>query len=178
VSRRPPPRRQLPANVRRAVPPATLVVLAAVGLGVLGASPVHALALGTAGLSAVLLWFGTGYAPDGTWPELPDPERHGARRDVAELGWGVVGKDGRVNGRAARRVGALAGRHLARHGVEGSLAAPAVAERAEPLVGRAVARGLHAHAAQGRLPTQRELQTWIEAVERLATQPPEEGTTR
>ena len=28
------------------------------------------------------------------------------------------------------------------------------------------------------LPTQRELQTWIEAVERLATQPPEEGTTR
>lgn len=175
---RPVPGRRAPAWVRRAAPPATLVVLAAVALGVLGASPAHAVALGAAALSAVLLWFGTGYAADGTWPELPDAERHGARRDVAELGWGVVGKDGRVNGRAARRAVALAERHLARQGVPGPLADPAVAERAEPLLGRAVARGAHACAARGHLPTQRELQTWIEAVERLATQPPDEGTTR
>ncbi|OLT52442.1 hypothetical protein BJF88_13865 [Cellulosimicrobium sp. CUA-896] len=97
---------------------------------------------------------------------------------MAELGWGVVGKDGRANGRAARRVGALAERHLARHGVRGPLAAPDVAESASPLLGRAVARGLHAHAARGRLPTQTELETWIDAVERLATQPPDERTTR
>jgi hypothetical protein len=177
VSRRSSARRRVPARVRRAAPPAALVVLATAGLVVVGASPAHGLALGAAGLSAVLLWFGTGYAADGAWPELPDAERHGARRDVAELGWGVVGKDGRANGRAARRVGELAERHLARNGVQGRLAEPGVAERAETLLGRGVARGLHAHAARGRLPTQGELQTWIEAVERLAAQPPDEGTT-
>ncbi|MFC8921899.1 hypothetical protein [Cellulosimicrobium sp. NPDC057127] len=178
MSRRPPARTHLPAPVRRAAPAATLVVLATAGLVTVGASPAHALALGAAGLSAVLLWFGTANAPDHTWPDLPDPERHGARRDVAELGWGVVGKDGRANGRATRRVRDLAERHLAHHGNPGDLADPDVARRAAPLLGHHVAHGLHTHATHGRLPTQHELHTWIDAVERLATQPPHEGTTR
>ncbi|WP_454043907.1 hypothetical protein [Cellulosimicrobium sp. Marseille-Q8652] len=170
---------RLPTILRRAAPPATLVVVAAVGLVVLGSSVAHALMLAAAALSALLLWHSAEYTGDGTWPRLPPTDRDGARRDVSDLGWAILGKDGRVTDRAARRVRALADHQLARHGVHGDLADPHVVARAAPLLGAPTAHALHDHATRGTLPSPRALQTWLDAVERLATTPPpDEGTPR
>ncbi|WP_251150997.1 hypothetical protein [Cellulosimicrobium sp. Marseille-Q4280] len=169
----------LPAILRRAAPPAILVVLTAIALVVLGSSAAHAVMLAAAGLSALLLWHSAEYTADGTWPQVPPLHRDGARRDVSDLGWAILGKDGRVTDRAARRVRTLADHQLARHGLHGDLADPHVATRAEPLLGTPTAHGLHDHATHGTLPTPRQLQTWLDAVERLATTPPpDEGTPR
>lgn len=172
------PARRPPGPYRRAAAPATLVVLATAGLVAVGSSPAHAVMLGAGALAVVLVWVGTGYAGDATWPRLPAPARDGARRDVSDLGWAILGRDGRVTDRAVRRVRAIADHHLARHGVHGDLARPDVAARAEDLLGPRTARGLHDHATRGTTPTPRDLQLWIEAVDRLAATPPDEGNPR
>ncbi|MCB7137505.1 hypothetical protein [Cellulosimicrobium marinum] len=168
----------LPAPLRRAAAPTVVVVLATIAAVVLGASPAHAAGYGAVVLSAVWLWYGNGYTGDATWPRLPAPQRHGARRDVSDLGWAILGKDGRVNDRAARRTVALVDHQLARHGLRTDAAAPDAVARLTPLLGAHAARTLHTFAQGGDRPTPHDLETWIDAVDRLATTPPDEGTAR
>lgn len=69
----------------------------------------------------------------------PGPPRHvaaqhdGARGEVLELAWTMVGRDGRAGERALKRLRAAGARRLARHGVD--LADPAQADAARALVG-------------------------------------------
>ncbi|MBD8058113.1 hypothetical protein IC607_03920 [Cellulomonas sp. JH27-2] len=60
--------------------------------------------------------------------------RDGARGEVAELAWSLVGRDGRTGERALRRVREAAARRLARHGVV--LTSPLDADRVRELVGQ------------------------------------------
>ncbi|MCR1982157.1 hypothetical protein NSA53_07865 [Cellulosimicrobium cellulans] len=154
-----------------------------VGLGILlttlGASPAHALTLTALGIAATLLRHRTGYAGDTVWPHLPTLRRDGNRRDVSDLAWSVLGRDGRVTPTAARRMRHLTDQLLARHGtgpLDDPTAAPAVAH----LLGPRVARTAHDLTTTGRLPTPAELHAWLTALDRLPTTPerPDEGTPR
>ncbi|PTU55982.1 hypothetical protein DBB34_11370 [Sphaerisporangium cinnabarinum] len=154
-----------------------------VGLGILlttlGASPAHALTLTALGIAATLLRHRTGYAGDTVWPHLPTLRRDGNRRDVSDLAWSVLGRDGRVTPTTARRMRHLTDQLLARHGtgpLDDPTAAPAVAH----LLGPRVARTAHDLTTTGRLPTPAELHAWLTALDRLPTTPerPGEGTPR
>ncbi|MGN7701267.1 hypothetical protein [Cellulosimicrobium sp. 22601] len=149
---------------------ALLAATAAVGFGVvlvlLGSSPAHALMLTALGVAGVVLWHRTGYAGDTVWPRVPDVRRDGNRRDVSDLGWSVLGRDGRVTVGAARRVRHLTERRLARHGID-DLADPGAANDVARLLGPRVARTVHDLVADGRLPTPAELDAWLAALDRL-----------
>jgi hypothetical protein len=159
-------RSALPDRARRALAPIALVVLGGAALPALGAPVGHALALAGTLLSAVLLWTALPGAEDARWPALPPRSRDGARRDVTELGWAILSRDGRVSPRAAHRARALAQRRLAERGTR--LGTPA----AEHLLGSATARGMQALVAQRRPPTPRELEAWLTDLERLASAHP------
>ncbi len=160
--------RALPDRVRRAVAPTVLVLLGATTLPALGAPVAPVLALAGALLSTVVLWAALPAAEDAHWPALPARSRDGARRDVTELGWAILSRDGRVSPRAAHRVRALAARRLAERGTR--FGEPA----AEHLLGPSTARGMQALVEQRRPPTPRELEAWLTVLERLA--PPRPAT--
>ncbi|MGW6227253.1 hypothetical protein ACWFQT_09070 [Cellulosimicrobium cellulans] len=149
---------------------ALLAAAVVVGLGVvlvlLGSSPAHALMLTTLGVAGVLLWHRTGYAGDTVWPRVPDVRRDGNRRDVSDLGWSVLGRDGRVTVTAARRVRRLTEHRLTRRGID-DLADPGAAADVARLLGPRAARTVHDLVTDGRLPTPAELDTWLAALDRL-----------
>jgi hypothetical protein len=142
----------------------------AVGLGVvlvlLGSSPAHTLMLTALGVAGVLLWHRTGYAGDTVWPRIPDVRRDGNRRDVSDLGWSVLGRDGRVTVTAARRVRRLTERRLAHAGTD-DLADPGAATEVARLLGPRAARTVSDLVTDGRLPTPAELDAWLAALDRL-----------
>ncbi|QJW36794.1 hypothetical protein [Cellulosimicrobium protaetiae] len=165
---------------------ALLAALVAVGLGtaltLIGSSPAHTLMLTALGIAGVLLWHRTGYAGDTVWPRLPAVRRDGNRRDVSDLGWSVLGRDGRVTATAARRVRHLTERRLAHHGID-DLADPDAATDVAGLLGPRAARTVHDLVTDGRLPTPTELDTWLTAFDRLDQTPttpdrPDGGTPR
>jgi len=55
-------------------------------------------------------------APDPGWDRRLYDHRHGARGDVQDLTWAMVGRDGRIGERVLRRVRDVARSRLARHG--------------------------------------------------------------
>jgi len=90
------------------------------------------LALIAAGLTIVV-----GRLDSDLEPELEPvarERRDGARGEVSELAWSLVGRDGRTGERALRRVREAAAHRLARHGV--SLNSPLDADRVRELVGQ------------------------------------------
>lgn len=159
---------------------ALLAGAAVVGLGallvLLGSSPAHALMLTALGVAGVLLWHRTGYTGDTVWPRVPDVRRDGNRRDVSDLGWSVLGRDGRVTAAAARRVRHLTERRLARHGVD-DLADPGAATDVARLLGPRAARTVHDLVTDDRLPTPAELDTWLAALDRIDQPDQPEPTT-
>ncbi|WP_265521211.1 hypothetical protein [Oerskovia flava] len=154
--------RALPQPVRRTVGPTLLVLAAATLTALLGAGPAHVLAVLGTGLTLVVLAATAGHTHETDWSHTPRPDRDGARRDVSELGWSILGKDGRVNQRVVRRTRALAAQRLAIHGVD--LADPADASEAARLLGQRVHRQL----LHDDHPTPRTLQAWLSTLERLA----------
>ncbi|MBD5787464.1 hypothetical protein IF650_14930 [Cellulosimicrobium terreum] len=179
-----PPRtwwRSLPPRTRRAAAPSLVILAVGTAAVALGASWEHMVMLTAASVAVALLWFSIDDAGRATWAHLPDVARDGARRDVSELGWAIVGRDGRVRGRAARRVLALAEQHLARHGAHADLAAVETLDPVVQLLGARTTAGLHRVAVGGQMPTPHELQDWLDAIERIARTPPtthDEGTPR
>ncbi|GEL98532.1 hypothetical protein [Cellulomonas terrae] len=55
-------------------------------------------------------------APDPGWERRHYDRRHGARGEVQDLAWAMVGRDGRVGERALRQLRDVARSRLARHG--------------------------------------------------------------
>jgi hypothetical protein len=54
--------------------------------------------------------------PDPGWDRRLYDRRHGARGDVQDLAWAMVGRDGRIGERVLRQLREVAGSRLARHG--------------------------------------------------------------
>ena len=97
------------------------------------------------------------------WERERRSRRDGARSDLQDLAWAMVGRDGRTGERTQRRVREIAAVRLARHGVD--LADPAQAAAARELLGQ------RAHAAilrrQSPLPTLGDLRHTITVLERI-----------
>ncbi|MCL1899976.1 MAG: hypothetical protein FWG11_05610 [Promicromonosporaceae bacterium] len=116
------------------------------------------------------------------WPAAPRPDRLGGRRDVAELSWMALSRDGRVTEKVMTRIRGIAARRLALHGVlwtgllphhldlgrlDGWGSGPADAAehlaRAETLLGPAMVAGL-----RSRTPiSARTLDQWCRSLDRL-----------
>ena len=66
--------------------------------------------------AAVLLLTRLDGAPDPGWDRRHYDRRHGARGEVQDLAWAMVGRDGRVGERVLRQLRDVARSRLARHG--------------------------------------------------------------
>ena len=115
------------------------LLLAAVAVPIVvwlgGLDPVQTLLLGALGAGAVALGRFRPAAVDVTWPPpaVLSPDK-GTRREVSRLSWSVGrGGDSQVGAVSVRRLQELAGRRLARRGVQ--LHDPADADRATALLG-------------------------------------------
>ncbi|WP_426593631.1 hypothetical protein ACPPVS_18105 [Cellulomonas sp. McL0617] len=101
-------------------------------------------------------------------PEFDRPRfdrRHGARGEVQELAWAMVGRDGRVGERALRRVREVARSRLARHGLV--LGEDADARAIRDLVGDRAFRTLTRTGSPH--PKMSEVRQAIDALERIGT---------
>jgi hypothetical protein len=104
---------------------------------------------------------------------LPDPgfdrpqfdRRHGARGEVQDLAWAMVGRDGRVSERSLRRVHEVASVRLARHGLD--LADPADEQDIQGLVGSGAFRTLTRTGSPR--PKMSEVRHAVDALERIGT---------
>ena len=67
--------------------------------------------------AVVLLLTRLDVAPDPGWDRRHYDRRHGARGDVQELAWAMVGRDGRIGERVLRQLRDVARSRLARHGL-------------------------------------------------------------
>ncbi|RPF21542.1 hypothetical protein [Myceligenerans xiligouense] len=90
---------------------------------------------------------------DPDWHDRPEETRTGGRHEVSDLGWAVLGGDGRVKDSVARRVRALALARLRRAGRDTTSLGVDLRER----------------------PTLRTLARWLDAIERIPDTPDERG---
>ncbi|MBO3086126.1 hypothetical protein [Cellulomonas fengjieae] len=97
--------------------------------------------------------------PDPGWERERLDRRHGARGEVQDLAWAMVGRDGRIGERVLRRLREVARRRLARHGLV--LDDPA----AQRLLGT---RAVHTLTrTQSPLPTVADVRHTIDVLDRL-----------
>ncbi|QCB94918.1 hypothetical protein [Cellulomonas shaoxiangyii] len=147
--------------------PAVVLLAVAGALLALGIAPGSALVagLGAAALTAVVERIDLR-------PE-PAPERHradrrdGARGEVLDLAWTMVGRDGRAGERVLRELRSVAAGRLARHGVD--LADPDAAADVDRLLG-ARARATLTRTTHP-LPTPADVAHTVTALERLGPHP-------
>jgi len=66
--------------------------------------------------AGVLLFTRLDGTPDPGWDRERSARRHGARGEVQDLAWAMVGRDGRVGERVLRQLRDVAHSRLARHG--------------------------------------------------------------
>jgi len=111
-------RRLPPRMPRRLILSALLGVAMGVAAWLLGMDAAHAIGLGAAafGLSACLSALGE--VAEITWATPPAPSRTGSRRDVAQLGWSLGARGGRVSSEGARAVRSVAERAVALRGLD------------------------------------------------------------
>ena len=81
-----------------------------------GFTTVTSALLGLLVAAAALLLTRLDGTPDPGWDRERMDRRHGARGEVQELAWAMVGRDGRIGERVLRRVRDVARGRLARHG--------------------------------------------------------------
>ena len=116
--------------------------------------------------AGVLLFTRLDGTPDPGWDRERSARRHGARGEVQDLAWAMVGRDGRIGERVLRRMREVAGRRLARHGL--SLADP----ETERLLGTRAVRTLTRTASP--LPTVADVRYTLDVLDRLG---PRRSTT-
>ncbi|MBO3094878.1 hypothetical protein [Cellulomonas dongxiuzhuiae] len=140
-------------------------------LGMRAASAV-VVALAAATLVAVL------QRVDGAAEPRPTRRRHeardGARGEVLDLAWTMVGRDGRAGERALRRLREAGARRVARHGLD--LDAPEQADAVTALIG-ARARATLTRRTHP-LPTVRDLVHTLDVLERLGATRSRPATSR
>ncbi|WP_125775964.1 hypothetical protein [Antribacter gilvus] len=161
-------RRRLRSVAGAAAVSGALAVLAAVTRWL---DPWHALTLACVIVSVVGLAKATEQREDDPqWPRHTEAVRAGGRHDVSDLGWSTFGRDGLVTDRVVDRVREIARARLRVLGVDPS--DPAQQAEIERLLGPAVVAGLSSRTP----PTARTLQTWLDAIDRLAAPHPTDAT--
>ena len=140
--------------------------VAAVGLALLaGFAYVTVALVGAAAVAGLLVLTRLEPRPD---PEFDRPQfdrRHGARGEVQELAWAMVGRDGRVSDRILRRVREVATTRLARHGLD--LADPVDERAIQELLGSKAFRTLTR--TRSPHPTMSEVRQAVDALDRIGT---------
>ncbi|ACZ30806.1 hypothetical protein Xcel_1786 [Xylanimonas cellulosilytica DSM 15894] len=130
---------------------------------------------------AVSLILGMLPGTDPGWPRPPAEDRPGGRKDLSELAWAALTRDGHVAERVLRRVRRIAARRLADHGIvwDGRLGdgldgwgrderdAATHHTRAAALLGAETFTGL----TTARAVSPRTLQTWFRVLDRLVETP-------
>jgi len=81
-----------------------------------GLTPVSSGLVGLLVAAVVLLLTRLDGAPDPGWDRRHYDRRHGARGDVQDLAWAMVGRDGRIGERVLRQLRDVTSSRLARHG--------------------------------------------------------------
>ena len=130
-----------------------------------GLSYVSVALVGVAAVAAVLVLTRLEPRPDPGFERPRFDRRHGARSDVQELAWAMVGRDGRVSERMLRRVREVARTRFARHGLD--LDDPADARAIADLVGDRAFRTLSS--TRSPHPKMSEVRQAIGALERIGT---------
>lgn len=115
--------------------------------------------LGLVVAAGVLLFTRLDGTPDPGWDRERSARRHGARGEVQDLAWAMVGRDGRIGERVLRRLREVAGRRLARHGL--ALSDPG----AEQLLGTRALRTLTRTTSP--LPTVADVRHTLDVLDRL-----------
>ncbi|WP_456826891.1 hypothetical protein [Cellulomonas sp. P5_E12] len=115
--------------------------------------------LGLVVAAGVLLFTRLDGTPDPGWDRERSARRHGARGEVQDLAWAMVGRDGRIGERVLRRLREVAGRRLARHGL--ALGDPG----AEQLLGTRALRTLTRTTSP--LPTVADVRHTLDVLDRL-----------
>ncbi|WP_315098290.1 hypothetical protein [uncultured Cellulomonas sp.] len=88
-----------------------------VGAWAAGLTPGTSALLGLLVAAGVLLLSRLDGTPDPGWDRERLDRRHGARGEVQDLAWAMVGRDGRIGERVLRRLREVARSRLARHGM-------------------------------------------------------------
>ena len=140
--------------------------VAAVGFAlVAGLTYVTVALVGAAAVAGLLVLTRLEPRPD---PEFDRPQfdrRHGARGELQELAWAMVGRDGRASDRMLRRVREVASTRLERHGLD--LTDPADEASIQELVGSKVFRTLTR--TRSPRPKMSEVRQAVDALERIGT---------
>jgi hypothetical protein len=150
--------------IRTAVIAAFVAALVGGAARVLGVDGPHALAIG-AGVLAIVLVLLTQRSivpPVDLLPPDLDPPG-GGRRDVEQLAWSMVEHRTHIRGVVLARVGAIAARRLAQHGLDPQR--PADSAAIESLLGPAAWAALRPDRERPVVP--RELDTTLRAIERV-----------
>ncbi|GAA3814559.1 hypothetical protein [Cellulomonas soli] len=151
------------AVVRACVRPllvGAVVAGAAAAFGLKGGS---ALVVGVLGALAVVAAARVDARPDLAPERVPAPPRTGARGDVQDLAWSMVGRDGRIGERPLRALRAAATTRIARHGLR--LTAPEDAAAVRALLGERAYRTLTWTVSP--LPPVRDVRHALDVLERL-----------
>ena len=128
------------------------------------------MAVGVAAIVVVARRLSVGIEPE--WGTELRRRQAGARGDLQDLAWSMAGRDGRAGERAMRRLRDVAAVRLARHGLDLTSADDTPALRA--LLGDRVLGTLRRRSSP--LPTVRELQDALTALEALGPRPADSRT--
>jgi hypothetical protein len=139
--------------------PVAGLLVGAVAAWAAGLSVPTSVLLGLLVAAGVLLLTRLDGTPDPGWERERSARRHGARGEVQDLAWAMVGRDGRIGERVLRRLREVARRRLARHGL--TLEDPA----AEQLLGTRALRTLTRTASP--LPTVADVRHTLDVLDRL-----------
>ncbi|WP_456787215.1 hypothetical protein [Cellulomonas sp. P5_C5] len=97
-------------------PPVAFLVGAVASLAG-GLTVVSSVLVGLLAAAVVLLLTRVGGLPDPGWDRRHYDRRHGARSEVQDLAWTMLGRDGRIGERVLRQLREVARSRLARHGL-------------------------------------------------------------
>lgn len=147
--------------------PAALGLLAGGAAVTVGVEATSAVVVGVVAALVVLAAERIGAGPDVAPDPVPTSPREGARGEVQDLVWAMVGRDGRIGERPMRTLRRAAAARLARHGVE--LDDPADDAVVRALVGPRAHRTLRRTVAP--LPSVADVRHTLDALERLGSRP-------
>ncbi|MGN8244286.1 hypothetical protein ACTHAM_001186 [Cellulomonas soli] len=147
--------------------PAVVGLVVGGAAGAVGVEASSAVVIGVVAALLVLAAERVGAGPDVVPEPVPTSPREGARGEVQELVWAMIGRDGRIGERPLRTLRRAAAVRLARHGVR--LDDPADDDTVRALLGARAHRTLHRTVAP--LPSVADVRHTLDALERLGSRP-------